>query len=51
MKWKTPKPMEVRFDGQLQITGSSDTGRTLHTDGGAWRLLEADGQLFKSGVF
>ncbi|HNY46688.1 MAG TPA: cupin domain-containing protein [Casimicrobium sp.] len=28
-----------------------DTGRTLHTDGTAWRLLEADGQLFKSGVF
>ena len=28
-----------------------DTGRTLHTDGGAWRLLEADGKLFKSGVF
>jgi uncharacterized cupin superfamily protein len=28
-----------------------DTGRTLHTDGSAWRLLEADGQLFKSGVF
>jgi uncharacterized cupin superfamily protein len=28
-----------------------DTGRTLHTDGKAWRLLEADGQLFKSGVF
>ncbi|MBP6529136.1 MAG: cupin domain-containing protein [Burkholderiales bacterium] len=28
-----------------------DTGRTLHTDGAAWRLLEADGQLFKSGVF
>ena len=28
-----------------------DTGRTLHTDGSAWRLLEADRQLFKSGVF
>ena len=28
-----------------------DTGRTLHTDGTAWRLLEDDGQLFKSGVF
>jgi uncharacterized cupin superfamily protein len=28
-----------------------DTGRTLHTDGRAWRLLEANGQLFKSGVF
>lgn len=28
-----------------------DTGRTLHTDGKAWRLLEADGQLFKAGVF
>ena len=28
-----------------------ETGRTLHTDGNAWRLLEADGQLFKSGVF
>ena len=28
-----------------------DTGRTLHRDGAAWRLLEADGQLFKSGVF
>ena len=28
-----------------------ETGRTLHTDGKAWRLLEADGQLFKSGVF
>ena len=28
-----------------------DTGRTLHTDDKAWRLLEADGQLFKSGVF
>jgi uncharacterized cupin superfamily protein len=28
-----------------------DTGRTLHTDGKAWRLLEADGQLFKTGVF
>ena len=28
-----------------------DTGRTLHTDGKHWRLLEPDGQLFKSGVF
>ena len=28
-----------------------DTGRTLHTDGTAWRLLEADGQVVKSGVF
>ena len=28
-----------------------DTGRTLHTQGKARRLLEADGQLFKSGVF
>jgi uncharacterized cupin superfamily protein len=28
-----------------------DTGRTLHTNGSSWRLLEADGQLFKSGVF
>jgi uncharacterized cupin superfamily protein len=28
-----------------------DTGRSLHTDGNSWRLLEADGQLFKSGVF
>ena len=29
----------------------ADTGRTLHTDGSAWRLREADGQLFKSGAF
>ena len=28
-----------------------DTGRTLHTDDKAWRLLEADGQVVKSGVF
>lgn len=28
-----------------------DTGRTLHRDGNAWRLLEADGSLFKSGTF
>ncbi len=28
-----------------------DTGRTLHRVGNAWRLLEADGKLFKSGVF
>jgi uncharacterized cupin superfamily protein len=28
-----------------------DTGRSLHTKGKAWRLLEADGQLFRSGVF
>jgi len=28
-----------------------DTGRVLHRVGNAWRLLEADGQLFKSGVF
>lgn len=28
-----------------------DSGRTLHTDGRAWRLLEADGQLYKSGLF
>ena len=24
MKWKTPKPMEVRFDGQVQIIGNSN---------------------------
>jgi hypothetical protein len=24
MRWTTPKPMEVRFDGQVQITGSSN---------------------------
>jgi uncharacterized cupin superfamily protein len=28
-----------------------DTGRTLHTEGKAWRLLDADGTLFKSGTF
>ena len=28
-----------------------DTGRTLHTDGKAWRLLEADGQLFNPASF
>ena len=28
-----------------------DTGRTLHREGKAWRLLEADGKLFKSGTF
>jgi uncharacterized cupin superfamily protein len=28
-----------------------DTGRTLHTEGKNWRLLEADGKLFKSGTF
>ncbi|CAN5325906.1 hypothetical protein BH10PSE17_BH10PSE17_01080 [soil metagenome] len=28
-----------------------DTGRTLHTDGNDWRLLDADGTLFKSGTF
>jgi len=28
-----------------------DTGRTLHREGNAWRLLDADGQLFKSGTF
>ena len=28
-----------------------DTGRTLHTEGKAWRLLDADGKLFKSGTF
>lgn len=28
-----------------------ETGRTLHTDGNAWRLLEPDGKVFKSGVF
>lgn len=27
------------------------TGRTLHRDGDDWRLLEADGRLFKSGTF
>jgi uncharacterized cupin superfamily protein len=28
-----------------------DTGRTLHTDGKEWRLLEADGKIFKTGSF
>jgi uncharacterized cupin superfamily protein len=28
-----------------------DTGRTLHRDGNAWRLLEADGKVFKTGSF
>jgi uncharacterized cupin superfamily protein len=28
-----------------------DSGQTLHRDGNDWRLLEADGKLFKSGVF
>ena len=28
-----------------------DTGRTLHRDGSAWRLLEADGRVFKTGNF
>ncbi|MCG2595408.1 cupin domain-containing protein [Ramlibacter sp. XY19] len=28
-----------------------DTGRTLYREGNAWRLLEANGELFKSGVF
>jgi uncharacterized cupin superfamily protein len=28
-----------------------DTGRTLHREGNAWRLLDAEGRLFKSGVF
>ncbi len=28
-----------------------DTGRTLHRDGSEWRLLEADGRVFKTGSF
>ena len=28
-----------------------DTGRTLHTDGKAWRMLEADGTVYKTGSF
>ena len=28
-----------------------DTGRTLHRDGNDWRLLEADGRVFKTGSF
>lgn len=36
---------------QQDICHYPDTGRTLYRDGNAWRLLEADGQLFKSGVF
>ena len=28
-----------------------DTGRTLHRNGNDWRLLEADGQVFKTGSF
>jgi uncharacterized cupin superfamily protein len=28
-----------------------DTGRTLHTEGKAWRLLDPDGQVLKSGTF
>ena len=28
-----------------------DTGRMLHREGNAWRLLDADGTLFKSGTF
>ena len=28
-----------------------DTGRTLHRVGNDWRLLEADGQVFKTGSF
>ncbi|WP_431262449.1 cupin domain-containing protein [Roseateles chitinivorans] len=28
-----------------------DTGRTLHREGSAWRLLEADGRVFKTGSF
>jgi uncharacterized cupin superfamily protein len=28
-----------------------DTGRTLHRDGKDWRLLEADGTVFKTGSF
>lgn len=28
-----------------------DTGRVLHREGNDWRLLEADGTVFKSGTF
>ncbi len=28
-----------------------DTGRTLHTEGKEWRLLEADGTIYKTGSF
>lgn len=28
-----------------------DTGRTLYSEGATWRLVEADGQLVKSGSF
>lgn len=28
-----------------------DTGRTLHRIGNDWRLLDADGQVFKTGSF
>ena len=28
-----------------------DTGRTLYSEGSTWRLVEADGTLFKSGSY
>ena len=28
-----------------------DTGRTLHSEGKEWRLLEADGKIYKTGSF
>lgn len=28
-----------------------DTGRTLYSEGSTWRLVEADGTLFKSGTY
>lgn len=28
-----------------------DTGRSLHREGNDWRLLEADGEVFKTGSF
>ncbi|ROZ75388.1 cupin domain-containing protein [Ramlibacter sp. WS9] len=38
------------LSGEVTVTEGAEA-QVLHTDGKAWRLLEADGQLFKSGVF
>ena len=36
---------------QQDVCHYPDTGRVLHRDGNDWRLLEANGQVFKTGSF